>query len=67
MDTTEQYKSMDAARLGQNIAAAGRIGAYPIDLWGAEWWYARFCLGDPAPIDAVLTSVTPPGGMLAAR
>lgn len=30
---------MNEERINQNIAWAKTIGCYPIDLWGAEWWY----------------------------
>lgn len=45
MSEAEQDKSMDLARLQKNIAWAKKIGAYPIDLWGAEWWYWRYQQG----------------------
>jgi hypothetical protein len=46
MPPEQQDESMSAARIGQNIRWAKRIGAYPIDLWGAEWWYWRWLNGD---------------------
>ena len=39
MSPDEQAKSMNEERINQNIAWAKTIGCYPIDLWGAEWWY----------------------------
>ncbi|MBP9852928.1 MAG: hypothetical protein QG629_178 [Patescibacteria group bacterium] len=42
MSREEQAKSMDVARIRQNIAWAKSINAYPIDLWGSEWWYWRY-------------------------
>lgn len=39
MSRAEQAKSMDEKRIAANIRAAQKIGAYPIDFWGAEWWY----------------------------
>lgn len=41
MSPEEQAKSMNADRIEQNITWAKKIGAYPIDLWGAEWWYSE--------------------------
>lgn len=41
MSPSEQAQSMDAARITANLQAAQTIGAYPIDLWGAEWWYSQ--------------------------
>lgn len=39
MDLDEQFKSMSLKQLQKNIAQAKKTGLYPIDLWGAEWWY----------------------------
>jgi hypothetical protein len=39
MSPKEQATSMNQERIAANIAAAKKIGVYPIDLWGAEWWY----------------------------
>jgi hypothetical protein len=41
MSLEEQDKSMSRAQIKNNIAEAKRIKAYPIDLWGGEWWYWR--------------------------
>lgn len=41
MDTTEQDKSMNAAQIAKNLAAAHKINAHPVDIWGLEWWYWR--------------------------
>lgn len=41
MPIEEQDKSMDKEQIKNNIAAAQKIHAHPIDLWGAEWWYWR--------------------------
>ncbi|PID99453.1 hypothetical protein CSA80_01690 [Candidatus Saccharibacteria bacterium] len=46
MTTEEQNQSMNPARIRANIAFAHQVGAYPIDLWGAEWWYWRYQSGD---------------------
>lgn len=45
MSETEQSKSMDLRRIERNIAWAKQIHAYPIDLWGGEWWYWRYKQG----------------------
>lgn len=42
MSAEEQNKSMSPEQITKNIAEAQKINAYPIDLWGAEWWYWRF-------------------------
>jgi Beta-galactosidase len=41
MDIAEQDKSMGVQHITKNIALAKKINAYPIDIWGAEWWYWR--------------------------
>lgn len=41
MPTEEQNKSMSTEHIAKNIALARKINAYPVDLWGAEWWYWR--------------------------
>lgn len=41
MDAVEQDKSMSVANIATNMRLARKIGAYPIDIWGAEWWYWR--------------------------
>lgn len=41
MDIAEQDKSMSTTQIAKNLRAGRRIAAYPIDLWGAEWWYWR--------------------------
>ncbi|MCA9328107.1 hypothetical protein KDA14_06270, partial [Candidatus Saccharibacteria bacterium] len=38
----QQDESMPPERIAKNIAWAKRIGSYPIDLWGGEWWYWRW-------------------------
>jgi hypothetical protein len=35
----EQFKSMNAEKLRDNIDFARKTGFSPIYLWGAEWWY----------------------------
>ena len=46
MTPEEQDQSMSVEQIQKNIRWAHEIGAYPIDFWGAEWWYWRWCLGD---------------------
>jgi hypothetical protein len=41
MTTDEQNMSMNNRQIAKNIKEAKRINAYPVDLWGAEWWYWR--------------------------
>lgn len=41
MAAEEQDKSMSPDRLHENIRLAAKTNLYPIDLWGAEWWYWR--------------------------
>lgn len=54
MSIEEQDRSMDRAQINKNITEAQKIGVYPIDLWGAEWWYWRLQKhDDPSIIDAV--------------
>lgn len=39
MSREEQNKSMSISQLKKNLSQAQSTGLYPIDLWGAEWWY----------------------------
>lgn len=57
MDKTEQDKSMSAEQIRSNIASAKSIGAYPVDLWGGEWWCARAIQGDPSIWQAVKAEI----------
>lgn len=57
MSKDEQYKSMSPTQIQHNIAAAKAINAYPIDLWGAEWWYWRHLHGDNTIWQAVSEAV----------
>ena len=41
MTFEEQDRSMSPRQIAANLQAAQKIGACPIDLWGAEWWYWR--------------------------
>jgi hypothetical protein len=57
MTTEEQALSMSAQRIRFNIDFAQRVGAYPIDLWGAEWWYWRWQHGDKTIYNSVVASI----------
>ncbi len=58
MTFSEQSESMDPERLKRNIELAKSTGLYPIDLWGAEWWYWRATAhNDPSIYTAVESSV----------
>jgi len=46
LDTEEQAKSMNPEQIAHNLRLALKIKAYPIDLWGGEWWYWRHLQGD---------------------
>jgi hypothetical protein len=39
MDLADQFNSMSLDQLQENIRQAKATNLYPIDLWGAEWWY----------------------------
>jgi hypothetical protein len=41
MPLGEQAKSMSPAQIAKNIALARKTKAWPIDVWGGEWWYWR--------------------------
>ena len=59
MSLEEQAKSMNPKQIAKIIKDAKSIGAYPIDLWGAEWWYWRLKRhDDPTIWDAVRGSIT---------
>lgn len=58
MDNAEQARSMSPAHIKRNIELAKRIKAYPIDLWGGEWWYWRHLQGDDTIWGAVAESIT---------
>lgn len=36
---SEQFKSMDAEKLKDNVSFAKKVGFPEIYLWGVEWWY----------------------------
>jgi len=58
MDMAEQDKSMGPDQITHNLTAAKRIGAYPIDLWGLEWWYSRALQGDTTIWSAVHAGIS---------
>jgi hypothetical protein len=39
MALTEQFKSMNAEKLVDNVSFARKVGFPEIYLWGVEWWY----------------------------
>ena len=39
MAPEEQFKSMSVEQLQENLRQAKATNLYPIDFWGAEWWY----------------------------
>jgi hypothetical protein len=41
MTTAQQNQSMDIKQLKTNLQLAKKTQLYPMDLWGAEWWYWR--------------------------
>lgn len=47
LDVYEQNKSMDTAKIKDNLFFAREIGAHDIYTWGGEWWYWRKVHGDP--------------------
>jgi hypothetical protein len=57
MSSEEQDKSMSPTNIRRNIQLAKRVKAYPIDLWGGEWWYWRHMQGDDSIWEAVRSSI----------
>jgi hypothetical protein len=57
MSTEEQNKSMNTEQIAMNIKLGKAIKAWPIDLWGGEWWYWRHLQGDDSIWQAVLAAV----------
>lgn len=53
MDTETQNQSMSPAAITRNLTHAKAIRAFPIDFWGAEWWYWRHLQGDDSIWQAV--------------
>lgn len=56
--SAEQDKSMGPQQLQQSMRRAKATRLYPIDLWGAEWWYWRHLHGDESTWQTVLTALT---------
>ncbi len=58
MDLEEQFKSMSLEQLQKNLRQAEATRLYPIDLWGAEWWYwLKTKKGSPEVWDFVRTII----------
>jgi hypothetical protein len=55
--TEEQDRSMGAKQIELSITKAHKTGLYPIDLWGAEWWYWRHKRGDDVIWNTVRSSL----------
>lgn len=53
MSSQEQDESMGPEQIERNLQLAHKVKQYPIDLWGAEWWYWRHQRGDDTIWDAV--------------
>jgi hypothetical protein len=53
MDKSEQAQSMSVQQIKRNMQLAKKIKAFPIDLWGGEWWYWRHKHGDDSIWNAV--------------
>jgi hypothetical protein len=58
MDAAEQAESMSVQQIKRNVELAKRIHAYPIDLWGGEWWYWRSKHGDDSIWEAVKGAIS---------
>ncbi|HJQ08716.1 MAG TPA: hypothetical protein VJ836_04530 [Candidatus Saccharimonadales bacterium] len=66
MSAQEQDRSMSPRQILRNIALARKVHAYPIDLWGGEWWYWRLrTCNDPTIWQAVQKGLTNADGILA--
>lgn len=53
-----QDESMNVEQIKQNLTDTQAIAAYPVDLWGAEWWYWRAIKhNDPTIWEAVRTQL----------
>jgi len=50
MPVSEQDRSMGPSQIAKNIALARRIKAWPIDVWGGEWWFWRLTVKHDASI-----------------
>ena len=59
MTREQQDESMSPAQIHKNVSLAKRVGHYPIDLWGGEWWYWRTNeLNDSSTWNAVKQAIT---------
>ena len=59
MPTEEQDKSMGIKQITHNISTCKKSGLYPMDFWGAEWWYWRNHQGDDTIWEAVKSQIQP--------
>ena len=57
MDKKQQAESMDIDQLRENFQLAIKTGLFPIDLWGAEWWYRRWLDGDKSIAETIKTEL----------
>jgi hypothetical protein len=54
MPLAEQDKSMGPLQIARNISLARKTNAWPVDVWGGEWWYWRLAVHhDPSIWQAV--------------
>lgn len=59
MPVPEQDKSMSVTHIRTNVRLARKTKLYPIDIWGAEWWYWRLHhIHDPSIWLAVQAALT---------
>lgn len=60
MSLEQQNESMSPEHIRNNIRVAKSTGLYPIDLWGAEWWYWRLVRHkDPSIWRSVTSAIEP--------
>ena len=59
MSAAEQAKSMSSEQISRNIRLAQQTSLYPIDIWGAEWWYWRWRQGDTTIWETVQRCLEP--------
>lgn len=57
MSNKEQMKSMNPKQIEKNLIDAVKTNLYPIDLWGAEWWYWCFLNKNKRIINTVLKTI----------
>jgi hypothetical protein len=48
MPPQQQDESMGPKQIAKNFDQGRKTKLYPLDLWGAEWWYWRLKNGDPS-------------------